>query len=103
MSLRMTNFTAHPTAHCLLLAVLPSRFAFAAVAATAATIAAAAIAAATAAATVTTTSATAATAILARSGFIDVQGAPVDFLAVELSNGRFSFFFGSHFDKAKAA
>src|SRR5690242_18916880 len=94
---RMT--TAHRsvlTAHCVPLTALPSRFAFAAITATAAAIAAAAVAAATTA--IAATTAAAAAAILARSGFIDVQSASVNFLAVELSDRRFRFFFGSHFD-----
>src|SRR5262245_41641793 len=100
---RMT--TAHrslPRAYCLPLTFplpspLPSRLPFAPVAATAAAIAAAAVAAAT---TTTAIATTTAATILARSRFVHVQSASVDFLAVELRDRRFRFFLGSHFDKA---
>src|SRR5438132_6485211 len=94
------------TAHRSPLTALPSRFAFAAVAATAAAIAAAAITAATTTATAavaTTTAATAAATIFTRSGFVDVQGASLVFLAIEMSDRCFRLFLGSHFDKPKAA
>jgi hypothetical protein len=71
-----------------------------AVAATA-TIAAAAVAAATTTAAAEAATATT-TAIFAGFGFIDVQGAAINFLAIELRNSCCAFLFGGHFDEAKA-
>jgi hypothetical protein len=52
--------------------------------------------------TVTTATATAATTtIFSGTSFVDVQSATIDFLAVELSDRRLTFFFGRHFDEAK--
>lgn len=42
-------------------------------------------------------------AILAGLGFVNVQSAPADLMAVELLYGRVAFFLGRHFDEAKAA
>jgi hypothetical protein len=72
--------------------------AVAAIAATTTAVPAATTAAAAKAATATTT-----TAIFARLGFIDVQGAAINFLAIELRNSCGAFLFGGHFDEAKAS
>ena len=76
----------------------------AAVATTAATTAATIATVATTATAVDAESATTATAaILAGLCFVDVQGAAVDFLAIELGDGSFAFLLAGHFDEAKAA
>jgi hypothetical protein len=65
------------------------------------TVSAAATTTTTAAATVSAT--TAAFALFHGTRFVDGEGAAVDFLAMELGNGRLGFFGGAHFDKAETA
>jgi len=47
--------------------------------------------------------ATSAAAVFAGFGFIDFQGTPADFLSIELTDRRISFFFRRHFDEGKAS
>ena len=47
--------------------------------------------------------ATSAAAIFTWFGFIDLQGATTDFLAIELLNRRSGFFLAGHFDEGKAS
>src|SRR5690349_1238533 len=85
---------------CPFPSVLPTRFAIAAaiVAATAATIPVAAEAPA-----ISAKAATATAAILTWFGFVHLQRAPTDFLAIELLNSGSRFFLAGHFDEREAA
>src|SRR5678816_1312500 len=79
---------------------LPARCSIVATSKVAATTTIAAIASATESAATTSASAT---AILAWFGFVDLQGASVDFLTVELGDCIGALFCTGHFDKAKAS
>ena len=84
--------------------LLPARFAITTVAAAAAIATAATITAEAAAISAeATAAAAAATAILARLGFVDLQWASANFLAIELVNSSGAFFFGGHLDEAEAS
>jgi hypothetical protein len=52
---------------------------------------------------VSATTAAAARAWLARLSFIYLQSASANFLAIELTDGGFAFFFTRHFDETKPA
>jgi hypothetical protein len=73
-----------------------------AVVATASTTAAATATAASTETTATATTTATSTAVFPWSGFIHRQVATVQFFAVELFDGRFGFFLGSHLYKAEA-